>query len=357
MISAIIGLILLVGGITLYKTFALYEEKKEFNVLRGRVPNFTSNYDIKLAFTINGEIQSGVLFPNKNDGYGVESVTCKNGVTAEWNATLWGLVNIQNETSTNVECMISFINTVLLNDYVEIGDYISYTPEITNYDIPTSLSGFSATQTINPSGLNLWRVIKKNSNGTIDVVSEYVDSPVTITGKVGYQNWVGMLNAAAKQYETEGITTGSRHMGYSGQSATVTTTQTFTTATDSTNSPNGSTREKNGGGDVGYVADYNLVANAIGTTVVNRVGTDEAISYALASRYYWQLGSGENRYFDVRYVGTDGSLKSINVFAYENGAWKDGGQTAQYLRPIITLKSGLTVVGKTYKDKNLWIVN
>ncbi len=32
------------GGITFYKTFALYEEKKEFNVLKGRVPDFSGIY-------------------------------------------------------------------------------------------------------------------------------------------------------------------------------------------------------------------------------------------------------------------------------------------------------------------------
>ena len=45
LIGSIVGLILLIGGITLYRTFALYEEKKEFNVLQGRIPSFYKSWD------------------------------------------------------------------------------------------------------------------------------------------------------------------------------------------------------------------------------------------------------------------------------------------------------------------------
>ena len=104
--GVILGFIILIGGITLYRTFALYEEKKEFNVLRGRVPNF-GEYDIKLAFTINGETRKEAAFPTKEDGYGVESVECKNGVTADWNSSFWGLVNINSNSNLRIECMIT----------------------------------------------------------------------------------------------------------------------------------------------------------------------------------------------------------------------------------------------------------
>lgn len=43
-IGSIIGVILLIGGITLYRTFALYEEKKEFNVLKGQVADFRNTF-------------------------------------------------------------------------------------------------------------------------------------------------------------------------------------------------------------------------------------------------------------------------------------------------------------------------
>ncbi len=43
-IGCTIGLILLIGAISFYKTFALYEETKEFNVLKGRVPDFRKTF-------------------------------------------------------------------------------------------------------------------------------------------------------------------------------------------------------------------------------------------------------------------------------------------------------------------------
>ena len=54
------------------------------------------------------------------------------------------------------------------------------TPTSTSYTLPNELSGCDGTSStciqkeINPSELNLWRVIRKNEDGTIDAVSEYV---------------------------------------------------------------------------------------------------------------------------------------------------------------------------------------
>ena len=50
MIYSIVGILLIIGSITLYKTFAFYEEKKSFNILKGRIPDF--GYDIKLLSVV-----------------------------------------------------------------------------------------------------------------------------------------------------------------------------------------------------------------------------------------------------------------------------------------------------------------
>lgn len=85
-IGSIIALILLVGGITLYRTFALYEEKKEFNILKGRVPNFMSA-DVSLAFVVNDVPSEKV--PAK--GNYIVDVTCDGGY-GEWDYTAWDIV-------------------------------------------------------------------------------------------------------------------------------------------------------------------------------------------------------------------------------------------------------------------------
>ncbi len=60
-IGAIIAIVLVIGGITLYRSFAIYEEKMSFNVLNGVIPNFQPICDPNL----NGAepVISGNLIP------------------------------------------------------------------------------------------------------------------------------------------------------------------------------------------------------------------------------------------------------------------------------------------------------
>lgn len=101
-IGSIIGILLLIGGITLYKTFALYEEKKEFDVLRGKIGEFVEN-DLELAMTVDGNHTNEV--PSKGKYY-VE-VTCDNGAEGRWDYDAWTVV-VGNMTKTKVKCMIEF---------------------------------------------------------------------------------------------------------------------------------------------------------------------------------------------------------------------------------------------------------
>ncbi len=45
-IGSTVGILLLIGGITLYKTFALYKEEKTYNVIQGKVPDFVYKENI-----------------------------------------------------------------------------------------------------------------------------------------------------------------------------------------------------------------------------------------------------------------------------------------------------------------------
>ena len=40
-IASILGILIVVGIVTLFRTFAFFEEKREFNVIRGRIPDFS----------------------------------------------------------------------------------------------------------------------------------------------------------------------------------------------------------------------------------------------------------------------------------------------------------------------------
>ena len=101
-----------------------------------------------------------------------------------------------------------------LVDKVELGDYISYTPSMNSYTILKSDSHSDSDQIINPSKLTLWRVLRKNENGTLDIVSENMVSFGLYYCIQLFDNYVGTLNKVAKAYETNGITVRSRALGY-----------------------------------------------------------------------------------------------------------------------------------------------
>ena len=231
-----------------------------------------------------------------------------------------------------------------------LGDYISYTPSKTSYTTDTSKTGYTSTQTINPSELNLWRVISINGNGTVDIISEHVSSTaVSFRGQTGYQNFVGYLNVLAKQYETTGVTVGSRHFGYNGQTEYITDTTYFvnpapwTCSTGGACTPDPDDYEAYGGGDKLYQSDYDLINTVLGTRVANNP-SGTATSYWMASRYYL-YASSTYYYWNVRNVNTSGSIGSYSsLYNYYSSSFIALG-LSNALRPIVTLKSGLSYYG------------
>ncbi len=111
-VYSIIGIALLGGIVTLYKTFALYEEKLNFNIIQGRVPETTSG-DVKIASLINGE--KTTIIPEKDKGYIFDSISCNNEATALWDNEKWA-ITILNLSKSNTTCTISFKR--LFSDYL-----------------------------------------------------------------------------------------------------------------------------------------------------------------------------------------------------------------------------------------------
>ena len=242
-----------------------------------------------------------------------------------------------------------------------VGDYVSYTPTVTSYPTDTTYTGYSSSQTIYPSELNLWRVLNINNDGTIDLISEYVSSTdVYFKGLTGYKNFVGYLNVLASQYETEGITDaedGSRYFGFKGQTEYITDTSMFTstppfgcstdgtagncTNTDYPNDPDD--YEAYGGGDTLYTTDYDRVNTVLGTRIAYKVGTNTATAYWMASRYYGYSSASYYLWYG-RKVSTSGSYSSNSLYLYGSGSFNEYSRN-NALRPIVTLKSGLQYEG------------
>ena len=232
-----------------------------------------------------------------------------------------------------------------LSEIVKIGDYIKMTPTSKTYYIPEDITGYRQ-QMIDPSELNLWRVIKINDDGTMEMVSDKVSSTkVHFYGKEGYINFVGGLNTIAAQYTDEKNVQSTRHMGYSNQTETITNTSMITkssppwtvnTCNDWTCTTSGFTEaeEAQGAGDIGFKTDYQLVTAALRTVLAND-------NDWLASRSY-RYSNSEEWNFEGNYVYSNGYLDRANLYSHE-GPYDTSNDQAYAIRPIVTIKKEATI--------------
>ncbi len=282
----------------------------------------------------------------------IDSGTIEKGQTISYSLRIWIDSKASNEVMGkifNAQLNIEATQTSPQQAVAfKTGDYVKMTPTSTSYTITPAMTGYDTDQTINPSELNLWRVISINSDGTMDLVSEYVSSTkVYFKGKTGYQNYITSLNTIASQYTNSKYTVGTRHMGYNGQTGTITDTSaldsTIAPWTTDTSSSTSTSYEVKGGGDMGYQKDFDLVNQALGTTVAYKAGTTTAAYYWLASRCF-RYSSSASWNFDGRVVDASGSLSVSRLYTYDSGSFVTN-YNSNAVRPIITLKSGLTPSG------------
>ena len=128
------------------------------------------------------------------------------------------LDELYNKAGKCPEGQYCYTAPVALSDKVELGDYIRMTPTSTSYTISKDLTGYTSDQTINPSELNIWRVIKKNEDGTVDAVSVYSsEDGIYFYGVVGYTNYIGALKILASSYSNSKYVFKTRYISYQGQ--------------------------------------------------------------------------------------------------------------------------------------------
>ena len=250
------------------------------------------------------------------------------------------------------------------------------TPSKNNYTLSIN-TGFGYKQTINPSKLNLWRVIKINEDNTIELVSEYVSKEqVFYNGSTGYLNYIASLNEIAKAYENEKYTIGSRHVGYDGTQTEKIESSVLSSRTapqlESTSASNVTVeKESKGLGDIGYIKDTESIKKALGTIEAKDAETLQKANYYLASREYAYIEpapSGAsiippfNWAFCVRYVyvsSLDGSesFQSANLYdSYINGGKYNDNYIGASVRPIVILKSGLETDEGDGTEKNPYVL-
>ena len=96
--------VLLIAGVYLYSSFAIYEQNQNFNVINGTVED---PGDLYFAFYVDDVISK--TMPSKDSGYvlDTEKSSCTNGATPLLNMDDWSL-EVQNLTTTHTKCTLYF---------------------------------------------------------------------------------------------------------------------------------------------------------------------------------------------------------------------------------------------------------
>ncbi len=100
--------IMLIAGVFLYQSYALFETKNNFNVISGNVKN---PGDLSFAYYVNNEIV--LEMPNKESGYTLdEKSNCNNGVKVSWDYENWiaqiDYSNYKAEETSKTKCNLYF---------------------------------------------------------------------------------------------------------------------------------------------------------------------------------------------------------------------------------------------------------
>ena len=190
----VIGFFLLsISSYLFYKSYALYEEKKDFDVINGTVED---PGDIYFAYYIDGVISRNM--PVQNTGYTLDETksNCNNGVVPTWDNAGWKFIgdyhNYSATTNTRTKCTLYF-NKTAKTVKIALGniEVNTYTPdftksacddssceshekgifETTDYDgNPTYYYRGSVENNYVKFAGFYWRIIRINSNGSIRMI-------------------------------------------------------------------------------------------------------------------------------------------------------------------------------------------
>ena len=111
--------VLLLAGVFLYTSFAVFTEEKQFNVING---TYQDPGDLYFAVYLDGEITN--TFPSKNEGYlfDITQSSCTNGATVSWDEDSWSaLVNFSNYQAGNlskIKCTMYFKKQLTATEYI-----------------------------------------------------------------------------------------------------------------------------------------------------------------------------------------------------------------------------------------------
>ena len=180
-----------------------------------------------IAYTIDGQTMTS-NFPNKEDGYIGESVTCTNGVTGQWNNDTWKLE--LNDVTTTTSCTINFIEytpyfyeQILANNpNVETrSDFSTIFTESNNGNTIYKASGQDGKDTYYFAGAvtnnyvyfggYYWRIVRINEDNSVrliyagtsaDDTAAFINTSQAYNSSHNNSAYVGYMYTASQQYGT-----------------------------------------------------------------------------------------------------------------------------------------------------------
>ncbi len=112
--------VLLLAGVFLYTSYAIFTEEKEFNVINGQ---YQDPGDLYFTVYIDGKITNTI--PAKDSGYTLdtEKSSCTNGTTMTWDNSTWSasinLTNYQAGNMSRTKCTMYFIKDPTAADFIK----------------------------------------------------------------------------------------------------------------------------------------------------------------------------------------------------------------------------------------------
>ncbi len=191
-VTSIIISVLLLSGVYLYSSFAVFSEEKNFNVINGTV---SDPGDIYFAYYVDGEITRSM--PRQNTGYtlNTEKSACTNGVIPSWDNAGWKFIgdyhNYNATDYTRTRCNLYFEKTSkVVSTALGNIDVNTYTPDFSksacdDENCESHEKGIYETQDDDGTSYYFrgsvennyvkfagyyWRIIRINGNGSIRMI-------------------------------------------------------------------------------------------------------------------------------------------------------------------------------------------
>ncbi len=277
--------ILLLAGVLLYNSFAVFTEEKEFNVINGQ---YQDPGDIYFAYYVDGEITRDM--PAQGSGYQLdeEQSNCTNGVVPTWDYTTWSFVgNYSNYNAldyTRTKCNLYFVKIKTVNTVLGDLEVYTYTPDFTKSacdDAACESHEKGIFETTDEDGVSYyyrgsvennyvsfagyyWRIIRINGDGSIRMIYD---------GTVAHPNGESSTDRQAGTSQFNQTYTDNMYVGYmytSGDAHGLSTSSIIKQANDNFYTSNLASYTNYIDTDAGFCGDRSVLnlQNGVGTGTV-----------------------------------------------------------------------------------------